>query len=300
MAGDRGYTASGKVLQAQQDNSPAAIVKKHHAFLAARLDKIAQWVRAGVRPEALVRFTLMDLQNNEALRRCSAESIYMALLACATTGLEPGALKQEAYLVPFGGVATFVPGWRGLVKMAKRSREVTNIVGNVVHAADDFDIELGTAATVKHRPALQGDRGDVIGAYAFAKLAHGDPEIEWVPRADLDAIEKVATKNGKTSPAYRDWRPQMQRKAAIRRLCKRLPMGNDYYVALAVEEAGNADNPGKAIIDVLDTVSEGAVPRESPTPAPKPGPACDGEHAPPYCESPECWIREDERKQGEA
>ncbi len=256
-----GYTAASTALANQDRNSPAALIKSHQAFLQQRLDKLGAWVTAGVRPEALIRFTLLDLQNSEALRRCTPTSVYLALLGCAQTGLEPGALRQEAFLVPFKGVATFMPGWRGLVKMAKRSREVLNITANVVREADEFDLDLGTTPTLRHKPLLRGDRGEVIGAYAYASLAHGLPEIEWMDLEDLKAIETAGTKGGKVSPAYANWRDQMQRKAPIRRLCKRLPLGPDYYVAMALEQAGDTDNPSKSMIDIIDTVTDGEASR---------------------------------------
>jgi recombination protein RecT len=255
------YTQSGKALQTQQANTPNAIIQRHKAFLDARMRQIQSWVREGVRPEALVRFTLMDMANNEKLRACTPDSIYLGLLACAVTGLEPGALKGEAYLVPFnnrdkGMQATFIPGWKGLVKQARRSREIKGLVANVVRERDTFDIDLGTAKAIIHKPKLgrEDDRGDVIGAYGIATLASGEHEIEWMDRADLDSIQKVAESRGK-SPAWSGWQDQMQRKSVIRRLAKRLPLGSDYYVAMALEQA---HDDGREQSEVLDIETDGA------------------------------------------
>ncbi len=243
------YTASGKSLQAQHDNGPRAEADRHQQFLKARMDQIGRWVTQGVRPEALVRFTLLDLSTNEKLRKCTPESIFMSLLACATTGLEPGALKGEAYLVPFAGKAQFMPGWRGLVKQARRSREIAGLTANVVREHDVFDLDEGTANTLVHKPA-RSNRGDVIGAYAIATLVGGHHEIEWLDREDLDAIQAVAEKRGK-SPAWGEWEDQMQRKSAIRRLAKRLPLGSDYYVGLALERAADEGKDQKEVLDVM-------------------------------------------------
>lgn len=247
------YTKSGQALQTQHANTPEAQIKRHKAFLDARLAQLGQWVRQGVRPEALMRFTLMDMSTNQKLREATPQSIYLGLLACAVTGLEPGALKGEAYLVPFAGNAVFIPGWKGLVKQARRSREITGITANVVRDADTFDIDLGTSNTIIHKPA-RGARGDVIGAYAVANLEHGSREIEYMDREDLDRIRKVAESRGK-SPAWKDWADQMERKSVLRRLCKRLPLGADYFVALALEQAHDEDRQQS---DVLDIETDGA------------------------------------------
>lgn len=257
MASKSDYTRSGQALQRQHEASPAERLKTHKQFLDARMQQIGQWVREGVRPEALVRFTLMDMQTNEKLRSCDPTSIYLGLLACAVTGLEPGALKGEAYLVPFAGRAQFIPGWKGLVKQVRRSRDVRGVVANVVREHDVFDLDEGTANTLIHKPLLRGERGDVIGAYAIATFSNGHHEIEWMDRGDLDRIQRVAEQRGK-SPAWKDWQDQMQRKSAIRRLAKRLPLGSDYYVAQALEDAADE---GRDQAGVLDIETDGAASR---------------------------------------
>lgn len=242
------YTASGQALQTQQANSPAEMVRRHKAFLEARLPMLARWVRGGVRPEALIRFELLDLQQNQKLRECSPESIYLALLACAVCGLEPGSLHGHAYLVPFAGKAQFMAGYRGLIKMAKRSGEVTNISANVVHQQDTFEIDLGSEPRVIHRPKL-GMRGDIIGAYAIAKMAHGGPEIEWLSNDDLERIRQVAESRSK-SPAWKQWPEEMMRKSAIRRLSKRLPLGHDYIISSAIENAQEETGDSREVLDL--------------------------------------------------
>lgn len=249
MADKSSYTTSGRELQKQHDNGPRAQADKHQQFLKARMDQISRWVTQGVKPDALVRFALLDLSTNDKLRACTPESIYLALLACAVTGLEPGALKGEAYLVPFAGKAQFMPGWRGLVKQARRSREISGLVANVVREHDIFDMDMGTGNSLVHKPA-RSNRGDVIGAYSIATMTGGHHEIEWLDRDDLDAIQAVAEKRGK-SPAWSDWEDQMQRKSAIRRLAKRLPLGADYHVGLALERAADEGRDQKEVLDVM-------------------------------------------------
>lgn len=254
-AGSRlNYDASSRAI-AQHPKQLTALdeIKKHKSFLDARLPQIASWVSQGLRPEALVRFILRDMDGAKgaALRSCSPESIYLGLLACAVTGLEPGSLKGEAYLVPFKGEATFMVGYRGIIKQARRSREVVAIWSNVVYEGDEFDVDLGSANRLVHKPRL-GARGEnIIAAYAIARLANGQDEIELMDRADLDGVRDAGNKG----PAWADWSDQMMRKSPIRRIGKRLPLGADYYVALALDNAKDA-NEQRAIIDI-ETSGEG-------------------------------------------
>lgn len=238
-------------------------VMTHKKFLDVRMDALAKWVHGGLRPESLIRFALHDLATNEKLRACTPQSIYLGLLACAVTGLEPGSLKGEAYLVPFGGKdkqgnplqprAQFVAGWKGLVKQARRSQIVKTITPNIVCERDVFDFDLGTANYLKHRPVLR-DRGDVVGAYAWAKLGDDQVEIEWMDRQDLDAIREFAGSRGH-SAAWSDWPDQMMRKSPLRRLAKRLPLGEDYYRGLAIERSFETGEGSQR--EALDVITDG-------------------------------------------
>lgn len=254
------YTASGQALQTQHQAKDAVrgVLEQHQQFLKARLDQLAKWVTGGVRAEALIRFALLDLQQNEKLRACDPGSIYLGLLACAQTGLEPGALRGESYLVPFAKKAQFIAGYKGLIKMARRSREVQTVGAEVVRERDRFELSLGSEPRILHVPAI-GDRGLVIGAYSIAKLTHGGREMEWMDVADLDKIRKIAEQRGK-SPAWASWESEMQRKSVIRRLCKRLPLGQDYFVAQTIEEAQESENPA-ATTEILDVLTDGEASR---------------------------------------
>lgn len=247
------YDASSRAIEKQQPDAPLEVLKKHKAFLDARMARIAEWVTNGLRPEALVRFVLRDMDGarGDALRKCTPESIYLGLLACAVTGLEPGALKGEAYLVPFKGEATFMVGYRGIIKMARRSRGVAAIWSNVVYEGDEFDVDLGSANRIVHRPRLGARGQNIVAAYAIARMTNGQDEIELMDREDLDAVRKA----GQNGPAWKDWEDQMMRKSPLRRLGKRLPLNADYYVALALENAESPDEQ-KRIIDI-ETSGEG-------------------------------------------
>lgn len=234
----------------EQERQPDELMR-HRMFLDARMSRIGQWVTQGVRPEALVRFALMDMDGEKGakLRACTPQSVYLALLACAVTGLEPGSLRGEAYLVPYKnkGVmeASFMPGWRGIVKQARRSREIVEIWSNVVFENDEYHFDLGTAKYLVHKPAKR-DRGEICAAYAIAKLASGGFEIETMDMDDLLAVRNA----GANGPAWNDWADQMYRKAPIRRMGKRLPMGADYFVALALENAASDASMQRKVIEM--------------------------------------------------
>lgn len=249
MSNDR--RNNNEIVKPDQEQRPPDEIMRHRMFLDARMSRIGQWVTQGVRPEALVRFALMDMDGDKGakLRSCTPQSVYLALLACAVTGLEPGSLRGEAFLVPYRnkGVmeATFMPGWRGIVKQARRSREITEIWSNVVFENDEYHFDHGTAKYLVHKPAKR-DRGEICAAYAIAKLSSGGFEIETMDMDDLLAVRNA----GANGPAWTDWADQMYRKAPIRRMAKRLPMGAEYFVALALEQAASDASSQMKIIEM--------------------------------------------------
>src|SRR5580704_9074423 len=263
MSDKKSYQQSGHALQRQADSSPSRVIADRKAFFEARIPQLTRWIRGGVKAESLVRFALLDLQSNQKLREADPQSVYLALLACAVAGLEPGSLRGEAYLVPFAGKAQFMIGYRGIIKLARRSREVVGLVANVVRENDTFEVDLGTANSVIHRPYLDSDRGDIVGAYAIATMQGGHREIEYLDRDSLERIRAVADKRGK-SPAWAEWPDEMARKSCIRRIAKRLPMGDDFLTAKAIEDA--IEDKGTAN-DVLDLETDGAASKVMDAPA---------------------------------
>lgn len=259
------YTKSGKKLQEQANADPLALarqqVKVHQDFLQAREGQLKRWIEGGIDPRALVRYAILDMSAPKAdkLRACTPQSIYMGLLACAVAGLEPGALKGHAFLVPFKGQAQYMAGWKGYVVQARRSFEVREIRPNVVFSNDTFDLDLGSGMPPVHKPLLTGPRGEIIGAYAVAKLVGSrdtivSHEVEWMDREDLDAVRRAGQRGDRESDAWANWDDQMYRKAPVRRLAKRLPMGHDYYRGLAIEQA---QEDGKGAADVIDVFTDG-------------------------------------------
>ena len=236
-----------------KDQQTTALTTKRQAdLLHDRAKNLDRWCAGGVKVDALLRYTLAEMEQDENLQKCDPMSIYLALLSCAVSGLEPGKLKSEAFLIPRWNrnrnlmEAKFQIGWRGVKRQALRAG--INIVADVARAKDHFVIDMGTAARIEHTPA-RGERGEVIGAYAYAFIPGvALPEIEWM---DLDDLKKVRSKAGEKSEAWRDWESQMQRKSVLHRLGKRLPMGVDYLRGSLIEQAYERGNSPVAALDMF-------------------------------------------------
>ncbi len=208
--------------------TPTAIL---HEYLHRRTKVLGEWCKGGIDPRSLERFALADFQKSPKLQLCSPQPIYLALVACAQVGLEPGGVMQHCFIIPYnckqadkktwGYEARFQLGYRGVFELANRSPLIARVGANLVYEAelDKLDIDLGSDAHVIHRPAFR-DRGAIVGAYAYAKFTNGEFDAEWTGMDDLLKIRKA----GAEGPAWQTWADQMYRKAPVKRIGKRLPL----------------------------------------------------------------------------
>lgn len=197
-------------------------------------------------PERFTRVALTVIKQNSRLLQCRPESLLGALMTSAQLGLEPGPLG-EAYLVPYKDQVTFIPGYRGLIKLAWNSGQLRNISARVVHEEDEFEYEYGLHPDLRHRPA-RGDRGGITEVYAAARLLDGGEEFEVMSVPEIEAI-RARSRAADSGPWVTDW-PAMARKSAVRQLAKWLPMATVLNRAIAADGTVRTDLHADAIDDI--------------------------------------------------
>jgi recombination protein RecT len=210
------------------------------ALIEAQKGEIARALPKHMDPDRLARIALTVIKQTPALQRCDTTSLLGALMTCSQLGLEPGPLG-EAYLVPYGDKVTFIPGYRGLIKLAWQSGRLLSISADVVHANDDFDYEYGLTPKLRHKPTLT-DRGDVIAVYACATFKDGGNAFVVLSRSDVEAIRN-RSRAGKSGPWVTDW-DAMARKTAVRQLARWLPMSTElqaFQTAAAMDDSVRSD-----------------------------------------------------------
>ena len=155
----------------------------------------------------------------------------MELVKCARMGLVPDG--QEAAIVPFKQHPKLMPMVWGLVKLAQQSGALKSLYADLVYTEDEFEIIRNeTGLKFQHTPYLDGDRGELRGAYAVAHLSSGLSDIEYVNAETLEKVEeqvvrKNTSKGGSSNtPWSGPYKGEMQKKTALKRLLKRLPRTN--------------------------------------------------------------------------
>ncbi|SFI76485.1 recombinase RecT [Nitrosomonas sp. Nm34] len=228
-------------------------------FLADRMGQIKSVVASNLTPEKMCRVALNELRNNEYLAKLAIQnpaSFVNAIVQASHLGLEIGGVLGQAYLVPYKNEIKMIPGYRGLISMARRSGEISSINAEIVYENDEFDLELGIQTKVKHKPKLNGDRGKPMIAYMVAHFKSGGSHFEWMT---IDEVMKIknrsaSVKSGRSSPWDTD-ESEMIKKTVIRRGWKYLPMSIEMQQAAIVDTAIEQDK--NVVIDgesfVVDT-----------------------------------------------
>ena len=213
-------------------------------------------------PDRLTRILLTEVARPDkngkfALLECAQAnpaSFLRAVMACCQLGLEPGPIGL-VYLIPFGTEVQFIVGFKGYVNLACRSG-FSQVDAATIHEGDHFEHERGTTPFIRHRPAMNADRGAMVGAYAIAWPSSGGPPRFAV--LDLAALHRARASSMtyskyKTGP-WLDHEGEMAKKTAIRRGSKLWNLVPTSPLALA---AGLDD-------DAIETTAEVREPRKAP------------------------------------
>lgn len=203
---------------------------------------------------ALTVLRQKDQQGRLVFRNVSPESFLGALMTCAQLGLEPNTPAGEAYLIPYGNVATFVPGYRGLAKLAWNSGAVSEMYAELVHEKDHFVFRKGLHRDLVHEPHLGDDAGAVVGAYAVVKMKDGGVAFDYWSIEQIRKHESAHSKarSGKAPADLAGW---MQRKTVLKQVLKLVPSSPSLTQALTNDGAVRTDL-SFAAIDVIDGDAE--------------------------------------------
>lgn len=228
-------------------------------LLNQKKGEIAKMLPKHLNAERLLKVAQIAATTTPALAKCDVASLVGAIGQCAQMGLEPNTVLGHAYLVPFktkrkdaSGAERWVNsvqviiGYKGLIDLARRSGQIVSIASHEVCEADHFELVYGIDEKLVHTPAM-GERGDVIGFYAVAKLKDGGYAFEFMTARQVQQIRdnsqgwQQAVKYGKQ--ATHPWSAyfvEMGRKTVIRRLAKYLPLSIEFQTAVVLDEMAMA------------------------------------------------------------
>lgn len=272
-------SATPAVITKPQDkvNSVRQFLEKLKPQLALALPK-------HLTPDRLARITLTAMLKNPRLFDCEPASLAGALLTCAQMGLEIDG--REAHLVPFRNrkrdvlECSLIPGYFGLMKVARQSKEIKTFDFREVRAGDDFSYQYGSNAFLKHVPAdkpdhFKDDKGEwqereITHCYAVAVMVSGEPIFDVMRREDIEWHRDRYSKAAGEGPWVSNF-AEMGAKTCVRMLAKRLPYSYELQRATdldaRVEQGLSQELAGEvvAIPEAVETVTENGAGVAPPT-----------------------------------
>lgn len=224
---------NNQVTQNQNTNVATAATDRLDVALQKMMPQLKASLPAHIKPERIIRIALNAAQNTPKLMQCDQKSFLLAVLRSAQLGLEPDGTLGQAYLIPFGDKVQLIVGYKGLIDLARRSGEVSNIIAKEVCANDDFKLQWHEEIPFKHEQSTTNNRGEIIGFWAMARFKDGGFHFDYMSVAEVNAIRdgsqgyqmaKRYAKNGVINSPWESNYIEMGKKTAIRRIAKYLPM----------------------------------------------------------------------------
>lgn len=161
-------------------------------------------------------------------------SLLVAAMQCAAIGLEPNTPLKEASLVPRRNKEVdecqLMVEYRGLIKLARRSGEISTIEAEVVYERDHFRHEKGLHPVLEHIPYDgDDDPGPLRYCYCIARFKDGGVQMIVLPKRVVynEHRAKSDSYRSATSRPYSPWtqfEASMWRKTAVRAMEPFLPL----------------------------------------------------------------------------
>jgi recombination protein RecT len=205
--------------------------------------------------DRMMRIVVTTLRRTEKLLLCDPISLCGAVIQACQLGLEPDGFLGEFYLTPrrLHGEWNVVgiPGYRGLMKLARQSGDLDWIVAHVAYQGDEIHYEYGAVPQLVHKPGPGPHKDELIThAYAVSRLRTGSSLFWAMRRVDIDSVRDrwaAARDEGPWITHY----PEMAMKTPVRRLCKFLPQSTSLGRAISLDETAEAGIPQglEALVD---------------------------------------------------
>ena len=229
----------------------------------ACLDSKELLEQVGIKPEAYARVVLTALSTGSPkILDCTPQSLRNSILKCATLGILPDG--DQASIVPYGGKAKLVVGWKGMADLAREAIPGIALVMEAVTTADEFVYEEGLKPILRHVKNPTGERcteGNFLASYMLAWMPGNEmPERVVMFKPEIDHIRKTYTWEG--SEAWIREYAEQAKKTAGRRMGKRLPIRSGLL------KLGGRDIGSGAFDDPADALTEPKEP-SNVTPAKK-------------------------------
>lgn len=221
--------------------------------------------------------TLQALKDTPKLLECFATkegcaSFVLSVGQAAVVGLEPNTPTEECWILPrrnrykddsgqwvWRQEAELSLGYRGLLKLARRTGNVRAVLAQVVREGDEFEYGHGLDGDyLVHKP-LKGGSEDrrLLYAYCVVRFHAGDPIFEVLDEAEVNARRASSEswkRDQRNDTSHSPWSqthriPRMWRKSAIRAIWPYLDFSIEVGQVVERDEKPLAYDPDRGVIE---------------------------------------------------
>lgn len=188
--------------------------------------------------ERLMQLTISAVNKTPKLLECDLATLLSCVMRCSALGLEPSAVDGlgYAYILPYKNKgkmeATFILGYKGMIKLAYMGGEVTSIEARAVHDGDSFDYRFGLNETLEHVPK---GSGELTHVYMVARFKNGGHYFDVMTKEEVESIRK-RSRAGESGAWVSDYEA-MAKKTVVRRAFPYLPLPPMAQKAAEIDES---------------------------------------------------------------
>lgn len=240
-------TATTQIVAQPTDrkNTLISIIENNWSRMAAVMPK-------HMSPERMLQLSISTINQTPKLAECSPQSILSCLMTCSTLGVEPSSVDGlgRAYIIPYKNgksremQATFILGYKGMIDLARRSKEIKSIEAHAVYEGDEFDYCFGLQSNLVHRPKNASNK--LTHVYMVAHFVNGGYHMEVMTKAEVDKVKERSMSARSTSSPWNTDYEAMALKSVIRKSFKFLPVSSE-----AMRAVESDDNEQSVYLDVF-------------------------------------------------
>jgi len=216
----------------RQQNPMARFCSDLKTQLESRKTTLSDMVPAGIDANRYVRTALLFASKVDKIDSCTMSSVVRAIMQGAALGLDFS--LQECYLIPYKSECAFSADYKGLMRLAMQSPDVRDIQAHCVYESDVFEWELDKIPHHKCQP-FSGNRGKIIGSYAYAVLKDGHVQCITMSIKEIEAARSQS--RNPNSLMWSKFYSEGAKKVVLRRMMKTIPKSTALSQALAVDDA---------------------------------------------------------------
>jgi recombination protein RecT len=243
-------TIQGAVEKRNAAPAKPSLAQTIRTVVERQTPAMAAVLPSGFDPDRFSRLVITSVKQTPKLMECFATeagtmSVMLAAMQLATVGLEPNTATQEAWLTPRKNKGTWEAqasiGYRGLLKLARRSGEIKSVYAEVVREGDEFTYSRGLDSdTLEHKPAEDNEDSPLTHAYAVVRYMNGGVDFTVLTRKQVErhraSSDSYRSESARPYSPWVQWAEDMWKKTAIRDLAKRMPMSAEAARAVNTDE----------------------------------------------------------------